>query len=100
MVQIVVGSANGVVSVFYSPTSSVRGVKLCVSRPAKRVEPEAPLEYSPDMVIITPHALPMFRENPLRSQKREFEKIRKDPTKSHRPGTHLAGREEGRSGKN
>ena len=74
------------VSAFYSPTASVRGVKLCVVRAAKRTEPEAELQYSPDMVIITPHALPLFRDTTVRNPQRQADKIRKDAIKSHRPG--------------
>ena len=84
--QIFVGSANGTVSAFYSPSTSVRGVKLCVVRAAKRTEPDVQIKYSPDMVIITPHALPLFRDTAVRNTKRQMEKIRKDPIKSHKPG--------------
>ena len=35
--------------------------------------------------VITPHALPMFREPRARSTHKQAEKARQDPKKSHRP---------------
>ncbi|KAI9012505.1 WD40-repeat-containing domain protein [Phycomyces nitens] len=80
--QIVTGSADGTVSVFYSPTHSVRGAKLCVVKEAKK---RAVDDYEIDRPIITPHALPMFRDDEPRSSKRKREKLRRDPKVSHRP---------------
>ncbi|OAD80047.1 hypothetical protein PHYBLDRAFT_105693, partial [Phycomyces blakesleeanus NRRL 1555(-)] len=81
-VSIVTGSADGTVSVFYSPTHSVRGAKLCVVKEAKK---RAVDDYEIDRPIITPHALPMFRDDEPRSSKRKREKLRRDPKVSHRP---------------
>jgi hypothetical protein len=81
--QIVTGSADGNVHVFYSPTHSSRGVKMCVVKEQKK---RAVDDYEIDRPIITPHALPMFKEERVRSQKRKLSKIRKDPKASHRPG--------------
>jgi hypothetical protein len=35
--------------------------------------------------IITPHALPLFRQDKPKSVKKQMEKDRLDPVKSHRP---------------
>jgi hypothetical protein len=88
--QIFVGSANGTVTALYSPASSVRGVKLCIARPAKRAEPADSLQYSPDMLVITPHALPLFRDTTVRNRDRRMEKLRKDAIMSHKPGARQA----------
>ncbi|KAI8334444.1 WD40-repeat-containing domain protein [Chlamydoabsidia padenii] len=90
--QIVTGSADGNVHVFYSPTHSARGVKMCVVKEQKK---RAVDDYEIDRPIITPHALPMFKEERVKSQKRKLSKIRKDPKASHRPdmpmGSHGVG---------
>ncbi|KAI7863137.1 WD40-repeat-containing domain protein [Spinellus fusiger] len=80
--QIVTGSADGTVTVFYSPTRSTKGAKLCVVKETKK---RAIDDYEVDRPIITPHALPMFRDDEPRSSKRKREKLRKDPKVSHRP---------------
>ncbi|KAI9496622.1 WD40-repeat-containing domain protein [Zychaea mexicana] len=86
--QIITGSADGSVGVFYSPTHSTRGAKLCVVREEKR---RAVDDYEIDRPIITPHALPMFKDDQPRSSKRKREKLRKDPVVSHRPDMPVKG---------
>ena len=81
--KIITGSADGSVAVFYSPTHSTRGAKLCVVREEKR---RAVDDYEINRPVITPHALPMFKDDQPRSSKRKREKLRKDPKVSHRPG--------------
>lgn len=75
-------------AVFYSPTHSVRGAKLCVVKEPKK---RAVDDFEIDRPIITPHALPMFKDDQPRSSKRKREKLRKDPKISHRPGTCKSG---------
>ncbi|ORZ14236.1 WD40-repeat-containing domain protein [Absidia repens] len=87
--QIVTGSADGNVRVFYSPTQSSRGVKMCVVKEQKK---RAVDDYEIDRPIITPHALPMYKEERSKSQKRKLEKIRKDPIASHRPDMPMGSR--------
>ena len=49
--------------------------------------------------VITPHALPMFREPRARSTHKQAEKARKDPVKSRRPDLPQgkSGQSEGKS---
>jgi len=84
--QIITGSADGNIGVYYSPTASARGAKLSVVREPKK---RAVDDYEIDRPIITPHALPMFKEERARSTKRKQEKLRNDPKASRRPGTPL-----------
>ncbi|KAI8100192.1 WD40-repeat-containing domain protein [Halteromyces radiatus] len=90
--QIVTGSADGNVHVFYSPEHSSRGVKMCVVKEQKK---RAVDDYEINRPIITPHALPMFKTERVKSQKRKLSKLRKDPIASHRPdmpvGSHGVG---------
>lgn len=81
--QIFTGSADGTVHAFYSPTHSARGVKMCVVKEQKK---RAVDDYEIDRPIITPHALPMFKTERAKSQKRKLTKIRQDPKLSHKPG--------------
>ncbi|CAO3645547.1 unnamed protein product [Cunninghamella blakesleeana] len=90
--QIFTGSADGTVHAFYSPTHSARGVKMCVVKEQKK---RAVDDYEIDRPIITPHALPMFKTERVKSQKRKLTKIRQDPKLSHKPdmpiGSHGVG---------
>ncbi|CAG8613298.1 4681_t:CDS:10 [Paraglomus brasilianum] len=52
--QIITGSADGSVHVFYDPNTSVRGAKLCVSRTPKK---RAVDDYDLERPIIAPHSL-------------------------------------------
>lgn len=45
--------------------------------------------------IITPHALPMFREDRPKSSRRALEKARKDPVASRRPDMPMYGKGSG-----
>ncbi|ORX63140.1 WD40 repeat-like protein [Hesseltinella vesiculosa] len=80
--QIFTGSANGDIHAFYSPDYSHRGVKMAVSKAPKK---RAVDDYEINRPIINPHALPMYREEKVRSKKRQLQKQRKDPVASHRP---------------
>lgn len=80
------GLSNGQISVLYSPSVSLNGAKLLLSKGPPRkpnIESMASAELTPQ--IMTPHALPMFREGDERSGKRKREKDRMDPRKSRRP---------------
>jgi WD40 repeat protein len=81
--QIITGSADGTVTVFYSPTHSTRGAKLPVVKQAKT---RAVDDYEINRPIITPHALPMFKDEEPRTSKRKRDKLRSDPIASYRPG--------------
>uniref|UniRef100_A0A8D0E0W5 WD repeat-containing protein 70 n=1 Tax=Salvator merianae TaxID=96440 RepID=A0A8D0E0W5_SALMN len=86
--QIMVGTGNGLAKVYYDPLKSQRGAKLCVVK-TKRKERQA--ETLTQDYIITPHALPMFREPRQRSTRKQLEKDRLDPLKSHKPEPPVAG---------
>ncbi|KAI0768493.1 transcription factor [Trametes elegans] len=91
--QILSGLSNGQICVLYSPDMSVNGAKLLLNKGPPR---KATIEDMSDAVaaptIITPHALPMFRDSEVgRSTKRKREKERLDPRKSHRPELPVTG---------
>ena len=91
--QIVTGLANGQICVLYSPQTSVNGAKLPLNKGPPR---KATIEDMSDAVsaptIITPHALPMFRDGEIaRGSKRKREKDRMDPRKSRRPDLPVTG---------
>ncbi|XP_067677525.1 WD repeat-containing protein 70-like [Haliotis asinina] len=86
--QMVVGSGDGMVRVYYDPKKSHRGAMLCVvkqKRKAKQVQVMA------SQTIITPYALPMFRQGKPTSTRKQEEKVRKDPLKSRRPDLPVSG---------
>ncbi|CEP18475.1 hypothetical protein [Parasitella parasitica] len=89
--QIITGSADGIVTVFYSPTHSSRGAKLPLVKAAKK---RAVDDYELDRPILTPHALPMFKDEE-RTTKRRREKLRKDPVASYRPDLPVSGHGKG-----
>ncbi|KAL7846532.1 hypothetical protein SRHO_G00215120 [Serrasalmus rhombeus] len=86
--QIMVGTGNGLAKVYYDPVKSQRGAKLCVVK-NKRKEKQA--ETLTQDYIITPHALPMFREARQRSTRKQLEKDRLDPLRSHKPEPPVSG---------
>uniref|UniRef100_H3CUI3 WD repeat-containing protein 70 n=1 Tax=Tetraodon nigroviridis TaxID=99883 RepID=H3CUI3_TETNG len=86
--QIMVGTGNGLAKVYYDPIKSHRGAMLCVVK-SKRKDKHA--EALTQDYIITPHALPMFREARQRSTRKQLEKDRLDPKKSHKPEPPVAG---------
>ncbi|KAG0269420.1 hypothetical protein DFQ27_003545 [Actinomortierella ambigua] len=92
--QIFAGNSDGTTHVFYDPEVSTNGAKLCVGKAPKK---RAVDDYEIDRPIITPHALPMFKEERVKSHKRKHEKLRKDPVASHRPDLPISG--PGRGGK-
>ncbi|XP_056117393.1 WD repeat-containing protein 70 isoform X2 [Rhinichthys klamathensis goyatoka] len=86
--QIMVGTGNGLAKVYYDPVKSQRGAMLCVVK-SKTKEKHA--ETLTQDYIITPHALPMFREARQRSTRKQLEKDRLDPLKSHKPEPPVSG---------
>ncbi|KAG8456694.1 hypothetical protein GDO86_002469 [Hymenochirus boettgeri] len=86
--QIMVGTGNGLAKVYYDPFRSQRGAKLCVVKTQRKARQAGTLTQD---YIITPHALPMFREPRQRSTRKQLEKDRLDPMKSHKPEPPVAG---------
>ncbi|XP_033502022.1 WD repeat-containing protein 70 [Epinephelus lanceolatus] len=86
--QIMVGTGNGLAKVYYDPVKSHRGAKLCVVKSQRKQKQAETLTQD---YIITPHALPMFREARQRSTRKQLEKDRLDPKKSHKPEPPVSG---------
>jgi len=86
--QIVAGNADGGAYVLYDPSMSEKGALLCT---AKRAPKRAALSYTGGaMQIITPHALPMFREE-NHDHKKQRSLDRADPLKSRKPEQVMTG---------
>lgn len=91
--QIVTGLSNGTIVVLYSPETSLNGAKLLLSKgPPRKVTVEDMSDALAAPTILTPHALPMFRDmDPGHGTKRKREKDRLDPRKSRRPELPVTG---------
>ena len=87
------GLSNGQIVVLYSPVTSLNGAKLLLSKgPPRKVTIEDMSDALAAPTILTPHALPMFRDlDPGRGTKRKREKDRLDPRKSRRPELPVTG---------
>ena len=88
------GLSSGQICVLYSPTSSLNGAKLPLSKgPPRKVTIEDMSDSLAQPTIITPHALPMFREGEIARGigKRKRDKERSDPRKSRRPELPVTG---------
>ncbi|CAL8470106.1 g9648 [Coccomyxa elongata] len=82
--QIMLGVGDkkaGSVRILYDTTWSTRGVLQCTSR---KPRPKDAFDFQAPLVIHTPHALPLFREDKP-GGKRKREKDRMDPIKSRAP---------------
>ena len=79
--------------VLYSPVTSLNGAKLLLSKgPPRKVTIEDMSDALAAPTILTPHALPMFRDlDPGRGTKRKRDKDRMDPRKSRRPELPVTG---------
>lgn len=88
--QIITGNGDGTASILYDPALSKKGALLAMSKAPHSKEP-AIVTDNPVGRIITPHALPLFRDTEGRSLKRARIKARKDPVKSHLPTPPVSG---------
>ncbi|TPX60548.1 hypothetical protein PhCBS80983_g01703 [Powellomyces hirtus] len=97
--QILTGTGDGSVQVFYDPALSLSGVKTALSKRPKQRAVDEMDTYSDDAnrPILTPHALPMFKDDQPQSTKRRRDKLRADPMATRRPDQPLTG--PGRGGK-
>jgi hypothetical protein len=79
--------------VLYSPVTSLNGAKLLLSKgPPRKVTVEDMSDAVTAPTVLTPHALPMFRDlDPGRGSKRKRDKERQDPRKSRRPELPVTG---------
>ncbi|KOB73367.1 Gastrulation defective protein 1 [Operophtera brumata] len=91
--QIFVGCGNGIVKCYFDEKRSLRGAKLCVVKAHRKKQSS---EIVSSQQIITPHALPLFRQEKLRTNKKKMEKDRLDPVKSKRPDLPITSGQGGR----
>ncbi|CAG4938528.1 unnamed protein product [Colias eurytheme] len=91
--QLFVGCGNGVVKCYYDSKRSLRGAKLCIVKTHRKKQS---IEVVSSQQIITPHALPLFKQEKLRTNKKKLEKDRLDPLKSHRPDLPITSGQGGR----
>ena len=91
--QIFVGCGNGTVKAYYDHKRSLRGAKLCVVKTHHKANH---MEIMSTQQIITPHALPLFRQDRPKSVRKQMEKDRLDPVKSHRPDLPITSGQGGR----
>ncbi|KAF3428285.1 hypothetical protein E2986_05979 [Frieseomelitta varia] len=91
--QIFVGCGNGIVKVYYDSKKSLRGAKLCVVKTHMK---QKHIEVMSTQQIITPHALPLFRQDRPKSVRKQMEKDRLDPVKSRRPDLPITSGQGGR----
>ncbi|XP_046992988.1 gastrulation defective protein 1 homolog [Schistocerca americana] len=91
--QIFVGCGNGTVKVYYDEKRSLRGAKLCVVKTHRKVKQVGVVAAQQ---ILTPHALPMFRQEKPKSIRKQMEKDRHDPVKSRRPDLPISSGQGGR----
>ncbi|KAK4704133.1 WD repeat-containing protein 70, partial [Phenoliferia sp. Uapishka_3] len=100
--QIVTGSSDGSIRVLYSPLTSLKGATLAVTKaPRERAPDDFASSTSLDRPIITPHSLPMFKDDygdPSaggRGGKRKRERERHDPQKTMKPMPPVVGQGKG-----
>lgn len=91
--QIFVGCGNGTVKVYYDNNRSMRGAKLCVVKTRRKVKQ---MEVVAAQQILTPHALPMFRQEKPKSVRKQLERDRQDPVRSRRPDLPISSGQGGR----
>ncbi|KAH8370051.1 hypothetical protein KR093_002035 [Drosophila rubida] len=91
--QLFVSCGNGIIKCYYDEHRSIRGAKLCVVKTHRKRQP---MEMVGVSQIITPHALPLFRQEKSRSSRKKMEKARMDPVKSKRPDLPITSGQGGR----
>lgn len=91
--QIFVGCGDGTIKGYYDEKRSMRGAKLCI---VKTYRKKKQMEMAGGIQVITPHALPMFRQEKSRSLRKQMEKDRLDPVKSRRPDLPITSGQGGR----
>ncbi|KAL7022072.1 hypothetical protein ACKWTF_012123 [Chironomus riparius] len=91
--QIFCSTGDGKVKGYYDENRSMRGAKLCI---VKTYRKKKQTEISGSIQIITPHALPMFRQEKNRSLRKQLEKNRQDPVLSRRPDLPITSGQGGR----
>ena len=80
--QMMIGSGDGIVRLYFDPERSLNGAKLCIGKTKTKAKTT---QYMATQQIITPYSLPMFRQEKQKSTRKQAEKARRDPVKSKRP---------------
>ncbi|KAJ3098164.1 hypothetical protein HDU97_004212 [Phlyctochytrium planicorne] len=95
--QILTTSNDGDVFVLYDQNASAAGAKLCAGKKAKgkTIDDFGTAVNETSRVILTPHALPMFKDEQLKRTKRQMERMRKDPITSKKPDFPISGHGKG-----
>ncbi|XP_050312051.1 gastrulation defective protein 1 homolog [Anthonomus grandis grandis] len=91
--QIFIGGGDGHVKCYYDPKKSLRGVTLCVVKSHRKAQHS---EVVSGQQVITPHALPLFRQERRKTSRKQMEKDRLDPVKSKRPDLPITSGQGGR----
>ncbi|KAK5640646.1 hypothetical protein RI129_011457 [Pyrocoelia pectoralis] len=91
--QIFTGIGSGLIKCYYDEKRSMRGVTLCTAKLHRRVKHA---EIVSTQQVITPHALPLFRQERRKTSRKQMEKDRLDPVKSHRPDLPITSGQGGR----
>ncbi|KAJ1921495.1 hypothetical protein IWQ60_006738 [Tieghemiomyces parasiticus] len=86
--QIACGTSQGTIHVYYDESASIRGAKLGAARIAK---PQFTSVSYANPTIITPHALPLFRDQETQNKRRPGEKARKQAEKHKIPERPIHG---------
>ncbi|KAJ2439331.1 hypothetical protein IWW46_004497 [Coemansia sp. RSA 2440] len=88
--QIACGLSTGSIAITYDPALSTRGAMLGITKRSRTYV--ANTSTGP---IITPHSLPLFREDRPVSTKRRHDKDRADPIRSNKPSMPVRGHGKG-----
>ncbi|VEN41924.1 unnamed protein product [Callosobruchus maculatus] len=91
--QIFVGTGNGLIKCYYDEKRSLRGATLCAVKVHRRAQHS---EIVSTQQVITPHALPLFRQERRKTSRKQMEKDRLDPVKSRRPDLPITSGQGGR----
>ncbi|XP_017778073.1 PREDICTED: gastrulation defective protein 1 homolog [Nicrophorus vespilloides] len=91
--QIFAGSGNGIIKCFYDDKKSMRGATLCAVKMKRKMQHA---EVISSQQVITPHALPLFRQERRKTSRKQMEKDRLDPVKSKRPDLPITSGQGGR----
>ncbi|XP_018331183.1 gastrulation defective protein 1 homolog isoform X4 [Agrilus planipennis] len=91
--QIFVGTGSGIIDCYYDDKVSLRGITLCAAKLHRRVKHA---EVVSTQQVITPHALPLFRQERRKTSRKQMEKDRLDPVKSRRPDLPITSGQGGR----
>lgn len=91
--QIFAATGNGLVKGYYDDKRSLRGATLCAVKTQRRTQHA---EIISSQQVITPHALPLFRQERRKTSRKQMEKDRLDPVKSKRPDLPITSGQGGR----